>query len=185
MPERPAPTLIVVNGPPSSGKSTLAEQLVGAVGGALVAKDPIKEQLWDTIPRPDALTAQEWTRQLGAAACDVLWTVAATAGPLVVVEAPFEREVARPKATAITDRILEVHITGDPRVLHDRYQKRRPERHPCHEAVSAPTLEDMARQLRERRPLDLGPVLTVDTTGDDDPQAHVEAWVRGHLDRWS
>ena len=43
------PTLIVVTGAPGSGKSTVAVPLARRLGVPLIAKDDIKEALWDHI----------------------------------------------------------------------------------------------------------------------------------------
>jgi adenylate kinase family enzyme len=48
--------LIVVTGAPGSGKSTIAVPLAGRLGLPLIAKDDIKEALWDHVGPGDRAT---------------------------------------------------------------------------------------------------------------------------------
>ena len=43
------PLLIIVNGPPASGKSTLAEQVAAQLRLPYLSKDAIKEELYDSL----------------------------------------------------------------------------------------------------------------------------------------
>lgn len=58
------PTLLVVSGPPCSGKSTLARRLRARLGWPLLEKDAFKEALFDTLGTGDA----DWSRRLSEAA---------------------------------------------------------------------------------------------------------------------
>src|SRR5262249_58176789 len=58
------PLLVVVTGPPASGKSRLAEELAESLGLPLVTKDGIKETLFDTLGPGD----QAWSSGLVEAA---------------------------------------------------------------------------------------------------------------------
>ncbi|MHB8958132.1 MAG: AAA family ATPase [Candidatus Limnocylindrales bacterium] len=60
--ERATP-IIVVSGPPASGKTTLATSIAHDLGLPLIAKDPIKERLYDALGPGD----REWSRWLGRA----------------------------------------------------------------------------------------------------------------------
>jgi predicted kinase len=78
--------LVYVSGAPGSGKSSLGVPLAAELGYALLSKDRIKETLHDAFgaPAPDLA----WSRRLGGAAMELLWTLAACA-PAVVLEANF------------------------------------------------------------------------------------------------
>jgi predicted kinase len=57
-------TLILVTGPPASGKTTLAQPLARQLGVPLLGKDTVKEALFDTLGTGD----RAWSRRLGAPA---------------------------------------------------------------------------------------------------------------------
>ena len=66
-----------VSGAPGAGKSSLAGPLAAALGYALITKDTIKETLHDALGAPEADLA--WSRRLGGASMELLWTLAAHA----------------------------------------------------------------------------------------------------------
>jgi hypothetical protein len=78
--------LVYVSGAPGAGKTSLAGPLAAALGYALLAKDTIKEALHDALGAPE--TDRAWSRRLGGASMELLWTLAARA-PEVVLEANF------------------------------------------------------------------------------------------------
>ena len=160
--------LVVVSGPVASGKSTLAVPLAGRLGLPLVAKDTIKEALFDSVGTGD----EDWSKQLGAATYAVLWALIPNF-PQVVVESNFgTADVARLRA--LCDRPVQVHCTAPTDVLVRRFEAR--VRHAGH--VDAEYPRDRQDQAA---PLDLGgPVLTVDTTAAVDLDA-VVAWARARI----
>lgn len=58
------PVLLVVSGPPASGKTTLARLLAGRLAWPVLAKDSFKEALFDSLGVGDA----DWSRRLSEAA---------------------------------------------------------------------------------------------------------------------
>jgi predicted kinase len=68
--------LVLLYGYPGVGKSTVGPAIADRLGLPRLAKDTIKEALWDSLARPEALSGLEWSRQLGAAAFEVLWAAA-------------------------------------------------------------------------------------------------------------
>jgi len=79
--------VVVVSGAPGAGKSTLAAPLARALGFPLLAKDVIKESLFDSLGQLDAdPLASSW--RLGGAAMELLWRPAEEC-PSVVIEANF------------------------------------------------------------------------------------------------
>ncbi len=148
-----------MTGPPGAGKSTLARAVADELGLPLVAKDDVKEALFDTLGAHDV----EESRRLGAAAWTLLFRTAGEilrAGGSLVVEGNFSDagEFARlPPA-----RVVQLHLTAPEDVLMERYLQR--ERHPGHQTVAyAP---EIRRRIRagDWGPLDLpGTLLRVDT----------------------
>ncbi|HVX29130.1 MAG TPA: AAA family ATPase, partial [Nitrolancea sp.] len=67
-----SPLLVIVSGPPASGKTTIAERLAGALNLPLLTKDSFKELLADTL-HVDGI---DWSKKLGAASFELLFSLA-------------------------------------------------------------------------------------------------------------
>jgi predicted kinase len=157
------PLLVVVTGPPAAGKTTIARALAARLRLALIAKDTIKEALFDGIGTGDL----EWSRRLGegtylAMLALVEESVAAGAG--LVVEANFVRgSELETRLAALPARLVQVHCSAPLEVLLERYGGR--ERHPGH--VDAQRIEALREAVESGRhdPLDLpGETIRVDTS---------------------
>ena len=161
---------VVVSGLPGSGKTTIAAPLAEALTLPLLARDTIKESLWDALGPGDLA----WSRRLGGASAEAFWRLA-TEMRAAVLDNFFHRAFAR-RLEALPGAIVEVHCSCPPDLALERYQSRR--RHPCHFDLSYGV--DMFDQWSrtDSGPLALGgPLLEVDTTqavvvGD------IAAWVR-------
>jgi predicted kinase len=165
--------LVLVTGPPASGKTTLAGPLAAALGLPLIGKDLIKEALFDVLGTGD----RAWSRRLGKASFEVLYAVAG-ALPAAVLDANLGPEAA-PRLQAIDAHLLEVYCRCPADEVERRFASRAPTRHPGHvDHLLAPEIK--ATLTRGAGPLDLGPVLEVDTTHPVDT-SKVAAWVRAHL----
>lgn len=156
-------TLVVVSGPVAVGKSAVAVPLADRLGLPLLAKDVVKEALFDALGTGD----RDWSDRLGAAAYAVLWALAAGMAE-AVLEANFGAAHAGP-LRALCDRPVQVHCTCSDDVRRQRFAGRR--RHPGHVDEGLPDRPDQAGPL----PLG-GPVLVVDTAGPVDLDA-VAGWV--------
>ncbi|MBV9579279.1 MAG: AAA family ATPase [Chloroflexi bacterium] len=178
----PRPTLLIITGPPASGKSALGRQLTHRLGLPLLSKDLFKEVLFDQLGWSD----REWSRRLGSASMALLFRSALAlleAGHSVALEANFypEWDTADVRQLAATTRCRYVQVvcTARPDTLVERYRSRSltGERHPGH--TESESLEDTLTRLVNRRwdALDIdGPVITVDTESFPS-EAQIEAIV--------
>ncbi|MBU0660804.1 ATP-binding protein [Patescibacteria group bacterium] len=64
--------LIIVNGHPGTGKTTIAKKLSKLLSLPLISKDDIKESLFDTLGVKD----REWSKTLGGASIKLLFDIA-------------------------------------------------------------------------------------------------------------
>lgn len=167
------PLLIIVTGPPASGKSTLGKQIAAGLGLPYLAKDDIKETLYDSLGRIERAISGK----LGQASMRLLYTVARRvmeAGVGVVIEANFECGVSEGDLSSMLslENAIMIHCAAPDAELTERYAERAEsdERHPVHSGAGGTReLEkDMARGVYEPLDLDL-PVIRVDTSGDADP----------------
>ena len=161
MPPRPC---VIVNGPPASGKSTLAAGLAAATGWPLLEKDLFKETLFDSLGAGD----REWSRRLGRASIALMYRVAAVL-PVVILDSVFTPELAR---RDLARPVLEVFCRCPPALAERRFRERQASRHPGHVSGGV----DFAAWA-DTAPVGLGPVLEVDTSEPVGIGA-VVAWVR-------
>jgi len=162
--------LVYVSGAPGAGKTGLAGPLAAELGYALITKDTIKETLHDALGAPEADLA--WSRRLGGAAMELLWTLAARA-PDVVIEANFRpySDYERGRLIGLGGRPVEVHCSCPAELASARYNAR--VTHPVHVIKSLPA----PAMAEYDRPLGIGDLVVVDTTVPVDAAA-VAARVR-------
>jgi predicted kinase len=151
--------LLIVNGPPGSGKTTLATALSRELVLPLLSKDAVKETLLDTLGFADRAES----RRIGAASGEVLWTLVRDCPTPAIVEswlAPSTRDIVRAGlARARIDDVVEVWCACSPEETRRRYADRT--RHPGHfDAALLPDLDDV---LAGAEPLGLGEVVRVAT----------------------
>jgi predicted kinase len=167
--------LVYVSGAPGAGKTSLAGPLAAALGYALLTKDTIKETLHDALGAPDPDLA--WSRRLGGAAMELLWTLAARA-PEVVIEANFRpySEYERGRLRGLGGLPVEVHCACPPETAAARYNARAA--HAVHVIKTLP----VSAMAEYDRPVGIGALVTVDTTAPVDVAA-VATRVRACHDR--
>ena len=162
---------------PSSGKTTVAELLARELQLPLIAKDDIKESLYESIGADDIDSSD----RLGRAALSLIFALARTllaAGASTIVEANFFRDQASEFVALPEHRLVQVHCNAPLAVLLERYANR--SRHPGHhDAEKIKQLPDRYER-RVHAPLSLpGELIQLDTTLPVDFQALAER-IRQH-----
>ena len=160
---------VLVLGRPAAGKSRVAEAVGRRFGLPVVAKDAVKELLFDALGTGD----RAWSQRLGRATFDLLDHVIdlqlAGGGPFVV-DSAFDAERAGPRFAERARRFdvgwVQIRCTAPREVLLRRFAERAAtDRHPGH--VDGAGLDEFAASLDtlRREVFDLpGPVLETDTS---------------------
>lgn len=156
--------LVMVNGVPGSGKSSIAATLSHATGWPLLSLDTVKNpflQELDNVDRP-------FNRKLGRASLRAMFSILAEApeGTTIIMDAWFgfqPREIVQAMIDgAGIDAITEIWCHAPPEVLGQRYLARVATRLPGHPGAEyVPELMKLAAQVG---PSAFGPVHSVDTT---------------------
>ena len=172
------PLLVVVTGMPSSGKSTVAEGLAARLALPLIAKDEIKESLYESLGADDVAASA----RLGAAAYTLIFDLAKTmlaSGVSLIAEANFFREQERYFASLPGHRLAQLHCHAPLTVLLERYASR--SRHAGHQ--DAEKIKELPARFQRgaHSPLRLpGELIQLDTTEAVDLDALAER-LRGLL----
>lgn len=155
-------TVILINGIPASGKSTVTRQLSATFNLPLLTIDGIKEPFmarFTDIDRP-------FNRQLGCAAYEVIWSIVgqSPAGCVWLVDAWFgfqPRETLQQLLQqAGVEKVLEVWNHISPKLAVSRYATRLQDRKTGHPGEGY--LPELAQLAQWAEPMRLGPVFTID-----------------------
>jgi predicted kinase len=174
--------VVLVNGLPAAGKSTLAPKLARALGLPMLSKDVIKETHADVLgaAAPDDRTQREWNAALGRAASETLWSLLAYAPTGAVLESSWRADVrplvAEGLARAAVGHHVEVWCDVSADLAWARYAARSTTSHPIHGALMSRS-EEWERMVEHGEPLALGPVRRVDTSRQVDVEA-LASWCR-------
>jgi len=169
----PRSLIVIVNGPPGSGKTTLGQRVAETFGMPFINKDGIKELLFDTLGWSD----REWSKRLGVATYAILYHMVEAelrAGASFVVESNFHRAFASEKFAELRKHYdydaFQVLCYADGDVLYERFKERSEsgERHPGHvDDMNYDEFEEILRRGRHD-PLDIsGPLYEIDMTDFD------------------
>lgn len=129
--------LIIINGPPGAGKTTLGRQLAQDLRLPFIGRDDIKEILFDTLGWQD----RDWSMKVGGASYDILFhilTCHLEVGSPLIVETAFIPRFHTARFLALKDAYdfepFQILCKADARTLFDRFINRAAsgERHPGH-----------------------------------------------------
>jgi len=140
--------IIFVSGLLASGKTTFSEYLSNGLGVLLINKDYVKEVLCETIGfnnREENLKLSDATHQLMRHITESSMRVCLP----IILESNFNpgdakyfrNEIQKYGYTPIT-----MMLTGDKKVLYQRFIKRWEKRHPAHKSFPLPTWEEFNTQ---------------------------------------
>ena len=131
------PVIIIVSGPPASGKTTLAKQIATKFGLPIVHKDDLKELLFEAFE----YRSREQSSKLGATSMQLLYFFTETlvkAGQSLIVESNFNADIATQEFVNIKKKYdfepFQIQCKTDGEVLLQRFQARSQtgERHSAH-----------------------------------------------------
>jgi len=174
--------VILVNGLPAAGKTTLARALSRRLSLPLFSKDVIKEAHADIIGAqpPDGRPQRAWNSQFGAAANATIWARLADSPGGAVLESTWPSQ----ETWGLVKSGLNAAEVPAPRQIwcevpldlaRERFAARQPARHPIH--GEPPDEEEWSGRWALARPLPIPDTLHVNNTGPVDLDA-ITDWCR-------
>jgi predicted kinase len=168
--------VVLVNGLPAAGKTTLARALSRRLALPLFSKDVIKEAHSDVfgVQPPDGRPQRAWNSQFGAAANATMWALLADSPGGAVLESTWPSR----ETWGFVQAGLNAAQVASPRQIwcevplalaRQRFAARHPARHAIH--GEPPDEEEWSGRWAHAAPLPIPGTLHVDTTGHVDLEA--------------
>jgi hypothetical protein len=133
----------------------------------VLSTNVVKEQLYDTLGEGDGDDPCAWSRRLGAASMELMWTLAGYF-PQVVLEANFRPHSTyeRERIAHLGERMVEVHCTCSIELAAERYaaRARTDQHHPVH--LLHELTDELAAEFDQS--VGIGTVIPADTTSEVD-----------------
>lgn len=165
-------TVVLVVGRPAAGKTTIGREIASRWRLPLIAKDEIKERLFDTLGAGD----REWSRQVGRASFSLLDYVLERqlrGGGSFVVDAAYRADHENERFRAWQQELgfvaVQVHCRAASDELLRRFIARASDgtRHPGHRDADPCAVDEFRLSLADGRPEVFalrGPVLDYDSS---------------------
>jgi glucokinase len=176
-----ASSVILVNGVPGAGKTTLARALSRRLRLPLFSKDVIKEAHADVFGAapPAGCSPSDWDRQFGAAANQTMWALLADAPAGAILESTWPAAqtwpyVASGLARAGAGHPVQIWCQIPVAVARARFDQRQPSRHLL---LIPPDDADWEQRWARAEPLPIPDTLRVQTTEPVDVETIV-TWLR-------
>ena len=162
--------LIIISGPPCTGKTTLGKKIARELDLPLISKDDIKESLFDSLGTKD----REWSKKLGIASFELLYGFIETlllSNTSFIIETPLKPEYDEERFLSLKKKFgfksIQLMCKTDGKILFERFKKRSEsgKRHPGH--VDSQNYDEFKDILLkgEQQALNLeGKVFDIDTT---------------------
>ncbi|UTX51635.1 AAA family ATPase [Candidatus Saccharibacteria bacterium TM7i] len=162
------PYLVIIQGAPGVGKTTLSYKLAKDLSLRCISKDALKEMLYEQWGAPHS---NEETKLYGRIAIRSMYVAAdeyLRAGQTVIIESPLESQFALDDIAKIIkpERVIQLHAFCDPAVQIERFRRRVIDgsRHVGHGDAESFTQEDAEASQRSNRALSGFMTIPVDTT---------------------
>ena len=170
------PPLVIVCGPPASGKTALAVALSARFGLPVISKDSFKEAIMDHLGGGEAAGAAAFAVQFAAAR-----TMLRSGVGLILEGAFFAGHEELADVAAMGDCVV-LQLSCPIEVIESRFTRRLGSRHPRHRGTEAlPELRERVEKGTYIPTLDK-PVLKIETSNGLQPnEEEIARWVRGTL----